>query len=228
MEPLVSLRNVWKTYPSGSNTVHALRDISLDIEPAAFISIVGPSGSGKSTIANIIGCLDRPTSGQCFIGDQDTAELDPNGLAMVRRQTVGFVFQSFQLLPRLSALGNVELPLAYRGVGFRERSTRAHIALDAVRLRDRASHLPSQLSGGQQQRVALARAIVARPRIIVADEPTAALDQGRANEIMELLSRLNRELGVALVIITHDLKVAMTARQLVHIEAGRISSVIDS
>jgi putative ABC transport system ATP-binding protein len=227
MAALAILKDVTRTYRSGERLVHALRGVSLEVRAGDLLAIVGTSGSGKTTCANMLGCLDRPTSGRCEIAGVDTSTLDTERLALVRREAIGFVFQGFQLLPRLTALGNVELPLAYRGVSRRGREERARQALVAVGLADRAAHLPSQLSGGQQQRVGIARAIVAQPRMLIADEPTAALDPDTATDVMGLLEGLNQNLGIAIVIITHDMAIAKAARKIIHIEAGRISTRLE-
>lgn len=227
MAALAVLQDVSRTYRSGERQVHALRGVSLEVRTGDLLAIVGTSGSGKTTCANILGCLDRPTSGRCEISGVDTSALNAEALALVRREVVSFVFQGSQLLPRLTALGNVELPLAYRGVSRRGREERARQALAAVGLADRASHLPSQLSGGQQQRVGIARAIVAQPRMLIADEPTAALDPDTATDVMGILEGLNKTLGIAIVVITHDMAIAKAASKIIQIEAGRVSNRLE-
>lgn len=220
----VSLREVTRSFDTGESRIAALRGITLDIEPGEFVAITGPSGSGKSSCASILGCLDRPTTGSCRIQGHETTQLDAHGLARVRRQLIGFVFQGFQLLSQVNAVGNVALPLAYRGVSRLERERLSCRALEAVGLGDRMQHLPSELSGGQQQRVAIARAIVSRPRLIIADEPTAALDATTAREIMGLLRELNRVRSVTLVIVTHDPGVAAAADRTLHIDNGVVAA----
>ncbi|OPG11845.1 macrolide ABC transporter ATP-binding protein [Microbispora sp. GKU 823] len=205
----------------GGVLVDALRGVSLRIGQGEFAAIVGPSGSGKSTLMHLLGCLDRPTSGTLRVNGVDVATLDDAGLAGLRNRTIGFVFQSFHLLARTSALDNVALPLVYRGVFRAERRERARAALEAVGLGHRLTHRPSQMSGGEQQRVAIARALVGDPRVLLADEPTGNLDTRNGEEVMGLLERLN-EGGVAVVLVTHDAEVAARARRQIHVRDGRI------
>ncbi|MBO2451497.1 ABC transporter ATP-binding protein [Actinomadura barringtoniae] len=202
--------------------VDALRGVSLRINEGDFAAILGPSGSGKSTLMHLLGCLDRPTSGVLRIGGQDVAKLSPNALAELRNSQIGFVFQSFHLLPRTSARENVALPLVYRGIGRAERRRRATAALAKVGLDHRLGHRPSQLSGGEQQRVAIARALVGDPGVVLADEPTGNLDTRTGHEVMDLLERLNAEQGVAVVLVTHEPDVAERARRQIHIRDGLI------
>ncbi|MDR7545411.1 MAG: ABC transporter ATP-binding protein [Armatimonadota bacterium] len=216
---LISMRDVEKVYRMDGVEVHALRGISLDIEPGEFVAIMGPSGSGKSTCMNIMGCLDRPTAGTYRLEDTDVAGLGDVALARLRNRRIGFVFQSFNLLPRTPAVENVELPLIYGGVP--DRRSKALAALEAVGLRERASHLPTQLSGGEQQRVAIARALVMSPPIILADEPTGNLDSTTAEEIMGLLDRLSRG-GITIVLVTHEADIAAHTRRIVQFKDGRI------
>ncbi|GGO13831.1 macrolide ABC transporter ATP-binding protein [Microbispora rosea subsp. aerata] len=205
----------------GGVMVDALRGVDLRIEQGEFVAIVGPSGSGKSTLMHLLGCLDRPTSGTLRVNGVDVATLDDSGLADLRNRTIGFVFQSFHLLARTSALDNVALPLVYRGVPRAERRERARRALEAVGLGHRLTHRPSQMSGGEQQRVAVARALVGDPRVLLADEPTGNLDTRNGEEVMGLLERLNKG-GVAVVLVTHDAEVAARARRRIHVRDGRI------
>ncbi len=219
--PLIQARDLTKVYASGDNRVHALRGVSLDIATGEFIAIMGASGSGKSTLMNILGCLDRPTSGQLWLGGEAVDEMVPDQLASVRNRRIGFVFQQFNLLPRTSALENVELPLLYAGVGAEPRRARARESLARVGLAERASHTPAQLSGGQQQRVAIARALVNRPQLILADEPTGALDSQTSEEIMRLLSDLNAH-GITVVLVTHEPDIAQWARRRIVFRDGHI------
>lgn len=205
----------------GGVLVEALRGVSLRIGQGEFAAIVGPSGSGKSTLMHLLGCLDRPTSGVLRVDGVDVATLDDAGLADLRNRVIGFVFQSFHLLARTSALDNVALPLVYRGVSRAERRERARSALEAVGLGHRLTHRPSQMSGGEQQRVAIARALVGDPRVVLADEPTGNLDTRNGEEVMGLLERLNAS-GVAVVLVTHDAEVAARARRQIHVRDGRI------
>jgi putative ABC transport system ATP-binding protein len=206
----------------GDIEVHALRSVSLDIRRGEFVAIMGPSGSGKSTMMNIIGCLDRPTKGQYFLESVDVSTVDKAGLADIRNQKVGFVFQSFNLVPRTSALENVELPLIYAGVGSSERKRRARAALAEVGLSDRERNMPNQLSGGQQQRVALARALVNNPSLILADEPTGALDTRTSVEVMEIFQRLNRDRNLTVIVVTHEPDIAQYAKRIIQFRDGRI------
>jgi putative ABC transport system ATP-binding protein len=220
--PLIELREVHKRYGEGESEVRALDGIDLCIERGEFVAIMGSSGSGKSTCMNILGCLDRPTEGEYHLADVLVTELPGDGLTMLRRHYIGFVFQGFNLLARTSALENVELPLIYRRVPRAERHERAQRALELVGLGDRLDHAPNQLSGGQQQRVAIARALVTEPEILMADEPTGNLDSARTQEVMELLTELNRERGITIVMVTHEPDVAAFARRNLVFRDGRI------
>jgi putative ABC transport system ATP-binding protein len=222
--PLIALRGVTKVYGQGQAAMHALRGIDLDIEPGAFVAMMGPSGSGKSTCMNILGCLDTPTAGSYRFEGVEVSNLSRNQRALLRRHYIGFVFQGFNLLARTSALENVELPLIYRGIPLTQRHARAREALAAVGLSGWEDHSSAELSGGQQQRVAIARALVTEPAVLLADEPTGNLDTARSLEIMELLSRFNREQGITIVMVTHEAEMAAFARQVVHFLDGRVSS----
>src|SRR5262245_10972256 len=219
---VIRLERIHKIYRMGDIEVHALRSVSLEISCGEFVAIMGPSGSGKSTMMNIIGCLDRPTKGQYFLEGVDVSTVDRAGLADIRNKSVGFVFQSFNLVPRTSALENVELPLVYAGVGSSERIRRARAALAEVGLSDRERNMPNQLSGGQQQRVALARALVNNPSIILADEPTGALDTRTSVEVMEIFQRLNSERRLTIVVVTHEPDIAQYAKRIIQFRDGRI------
>jgi putative ABC transport system ATP-binding protein len=222
--PLLSFAKVWKTYGSGEARVHALAGVDMTIMRGEFVAIMGPSGSGKSTSMNIIGCLDTPTSGvYAFLG-VDAGALDRSRRAMLRNRYIGFVFQGYNLLPRTTAVENVELPLIYRGVAARDRRALAMEALAQVGLQGRENHTPAELSGGQQQRVAIARAIVTRPTLLVADEPTGNLDTARSHEIMDLLTRLNMEHGLTVVMVTHEADIAAYAERTIAFVDGRIAS----
>ncbi|MGD0198917.1 MAG: ABC transporter ATP-binding protein [Solirubrobacteraceae bacterium] len=219
--PIVALRHISKIYATGEAEVHAVRDISLTIERGDFVAIMGASGSGKSTMMNIIGCLDVPTSGWYWLDGVDVRGLDEVQLSIVRSRKIGFVFQAYNLIPRTTALANVELPLAYAGVHRHDRRQRALDALEAVGLADRTRHLPSEMSGGQQQRVAVARAIVTNPAMILADEPTGNLDSTAAEDVMRIMSRLNAE-GRTVVLITHEADIAEFAKRVIRFRDGQI------
>lgn len=218
--PLLELRNVCKTYRSGPIEVHALRDVSVRVLRGELTALVGPSGSGKSTLLHLIGCLDSPTSGQYFLDGVDTGTLDDAGLAEVRNRKIGFVFQSFNLLPRLTAEQNVQLPLQYRGLSRAERLRQARAALESVQLLPRARHRPSELSGGERQRVAIARALITSPSILLADEPTGNLDSRVGGEILNLFDSLNSQTGVTVLIVTHDMSVAQRCRRRLLVRDG--------
>ncbi len=220
--PAVEAVDVRRSYQLDGVSVEALRGVSLRIDPGEYVAVVGPSGSGKSTLMHLLGCLDRPTSGVLRVGDRDVATLGDGELAGLRNRTIGFVFQSFQLLGRTTALDNVGLPLVYRGVRRTERRERAEAALTAVGLGHRLGHRPGQLSGGEQQRVAIARALVGEPALLLADEPTGNLDTASGAEILALLDGLVRVRGVAVVVVTHDPDVAAMARRRVRMRDGRI------
>ena len=220
-ESIITLRGIGRTYDMGRVTVPALRDVDLDVARGEFLAIVGPSGSGKSTMMHILGCLDRPTAGTYTLAGTPVEDLDDDGLASVRSRTIGFVFQSYNLLPRTSALDNVATPLLYQGAGRAERMRRARAALDRLGLSDRLDHEPSELSGGQQQRVAIARALVTDPALILADEPTGNLDQATGHEVLGLFRELHAA-GSTIVLITHDAEVAEAASRQVHIRDGRL------
>ncbi|HEY1066424.1 MAG TPA: ABC transporter ATP-binding protein, partial [Pirellulales bacterium] len=219
--PLLELRRATKIYGSGDAEVRALDGVDLSIMPGEFVAVMGPSGSGKSTCMNILGCLDTPTSGRYLFRGVDVGRATKEQRALLRRQFLGLVFQVFYLLPRTTALENVELPLIYRGMPARERRIAAARALAWVGLKDRMDHTPAELSGGQQQRVAMARAIVSNPSLLVADEPTGNLDSKTSDEIMELLTRLNREQKITVVMVTHEPDTAAFAERVIHFRDGR-------
>lgn len=220
-EPIIQITNLMKTYKLGGETVNALNNVSLEIKKGEFLAIIGPSGSGKSTLMNMIGCLDRPESGQYLLDGKDIGKMNDNQLAMIRNQKIGFIFQNFNLLTKLTAIENVELPLTYAGVSVKSRREMALEGLKKVGLAGRAGHLPTQLSGGQQQRVAIARALVGNPSILLADEPTGALDSKTSREILEVMKELN-ELGNTIILITHDLAIAKQARRMISIQDGQL------
>jgi putative ABC transport system ATP-binding protein len=222
--PLITVRELVKQYDMGDFIVHALRGVSLDIGQGEFVAVMGPSGSGKSTFMHLIGCLDRPTSGDYYIDGLHVADLGRDELAEVRNQKIGFVFQGFNLLPRTAAVENVELPLAYAGVKTAERRRRALEALDAVGLGQRAGHFPNQLSGGQQQRVAIARALVTGAPLLLADEPTGNLDSKTSEEVMALLVRMNEERGITIVLVTHEPDISEFAKRVVVFKDGKIEA----
>ena len=216
---LIDMRGINKTYRMGDEDVHALKEVSFQVHRGEYVSVLGPSGSGKSTLMNLLGCLDVPTSGTYRLHGRQVEEMSERELARIRSREIGFVFQQSQLLPRLTALKNVELPLIYAGVSPRERRQRALEMLGRVGLADRVDHLPTQLSGGQQQRVAVARALVGDPSVLLADEPTGALDQATGRQVMTLFDELNRE-GRTVIMITHDMNIAARAKRIVHIIDG--------
>jgi putative ABC transport system ATP-binding protein len=221
---VIEVHDLVKTYLMGDNPVRALRGVSLDIRQGEFVAVRGPSGSGKSTFMNIVGCLDRPTSGRFVLDGVDVSTLSRDQLALIRNERIGFVFQGFNLLPRTTALENVEVPLVYRKMARAERDRRALESLTLVGLADRADHFPTQLSGGQQQRVAIARALVTQPRLILADEPTGNLDSRTSLEIMALFQKLNREQGLTIVLVTHEADIAaFLSRALVFKDGALIS-----
>jgi putative ABC transport system ATP-binding protein len=221
--PVIELRRIVKTYASGELEVHALQGVDVVVDPGDFVAIIGASGSGKSTLMNIIGCLDVPSSGRFFLDGVNVKHLDDNQLSKVRNKKIGFIFQSFNLIPRTTALANVELPLAYAGIRRKERRARALEALDAVGLGDRSHHQPSELSGGQQQRVAVARALVTSPALLLADEPTGNLDTHSTREVMQLFAELNAQ-GRTIVLITHEDEVAGCAKRVIQLSDGRVVS----
>ncbi|MCY7792552.1 ABC transporter ATP-binding protein [Bacillus haynesii] len=220
---MIELSQVKKSYQIGGETIDVLREINMKIEPGEYLSIMGPSGSGKSTIMNIIGCLDRPTSGIYRLDGEDISSYGERELAGVRNRLIGFVFQQFQLLPRLNAIKNVELPMIYSGVPRKERRERAERALEKVGLKDRMRHMPNELSGGQKQRVAIARAIVNEPKLILADEPTGALDTKTSRDIMEQFTELNEE-GTTVVLVTHEPEIADYTSRIIMVRDGVIVS----
>ena len=222
-ETLIDLRHIYKTYDEGGKMpVPVLEDVSLRVEEGEYLAIMGPSGSGKSTLMNIIGCLDLPTEGEFFLGGENVLTMNENAVADLRNRMIGFVFQNFNLLPRETALENVALPLLYAGVSRRERAERARAALESVGLGDRVDFLPTQLSGGQKQRVAIARAMINRPHVLLADEPTGALDTASGKQVMELFEKLNRD-GMTVVMITHAPEIAERARRMIRILDGKIA-----
>lgn len=218
---MITMRNIWKTYQMGVEELHALRDVSFDVEKNDYVAIIGPSGSGKSTLMNLIGCLDSPTKGDYWINGQLVSSMTDDELAAIRNKEVGFVFQTFNLLPRASALHNVELPLIYSGMKAGDRQEKAKAALASVELGDRISHRPNELSGGQRQRVAIARALVNNPSILLADEPTGALDTKTSQEIMRLFERLHDD-GNTIILVTHEQEIAERAHRIITIRDGKI------
>jgi putative ABC transport system ATP-binding protein len=218
---LIEVRDLWKTYVMGSEEIHALQGVSIQIERGEYVAIMGPSGSGKSTLMNLIGCLDTPTKGSYLLNEKQVSQMNDNELAQIRNEEIGFVFQTFNLLPRASALQNVELPLVYGGVANRDRHARAKAALEKVELGSRMTHKPNELSGGQRQRVAIARALVNNPSILLADEPTGNLDSKTGSEIMALFARLHQA-GNTIVLVTHEADIAAFAHRTIHLRDGQV------
>ena len=221
--PLIETNDLWKTYKMGTEEVHALRGVSMAIERGEYVAIMGPSGSGKSTLMNLIGCLDTPTKGTYLLNGKQVSQMNDDELARIRNEEIGFVFQTFNLLPRASSLHNVELPLIYAGLGSRERKERAAHALDRVGLSDRMEHKPNELSGGQRQRVAIARALVNNPSILLADEPTGNLDSSTSSEIMAVFRELHRQ-GQTVVMVTHEHDIAAHAARVVTLRDGLVAT----
>ena len=218
---LIDTHDLWKTYVMGSEEIHALRGVSIGIERGEYVAIMGPSGSGKSTLMNLIGCLDTPSKGSYLLNGKQVSQMNDNELARIRNEEIGFVFQTFNLLPRATALQNVELPLVYGGVQGKERGQRARAALEKVELSSRMGHRPNELSGGQRQRVAIARALVNNPSILLADEPTGNLDSKTGTEIMALFARLH-EAGNTIVLVTHEADIAAFAHRTIHLRDGKV------
>src|SRR5882672_5252877 len=221
VDVLISMRNLWKTYDMGAEKVHALHGVSFEVHRGEYLAIIGPSGSGKSTLMNLIGCLDTPSQGEYWLNGKNVSEMDDDELARIRNQEVGFVFQTFNLLARATALHNVELPLIYGGIGSSQRHEMAKKALAAVDLSDRVTHRPNELSGGQRQRVAIARALVNHPSILLADEPTGALDTSTSYDIMNLFEKLYED-GNTIILVTHEHDIAARARRIISIRDGLI------
>ncbi|PYR90972.1 MAG: macrolide ABC transporter ATP-binding protein [Acidobacteria bacterium] len=218
---MITTNDLWKTYVMGSEEIHALRGVSINIDRGEYVAIMGPSGSGKSTLMNLIGCLDTPTKGSYTLNGKEVAAMNDDELARIRNEEIGFVFQTFNLLPRATALHNVELPLVYGGVSAKDRQERARQALEKVELMSRASHRPNELSGGQRQRVAIARALVNNPSILLADEPTGNLDSKTGVEIMAVFERLHAS-GNTIVVVTHEADIAAHAHRVIHIRDGQV------
>lgn len=223
MKPVIAVKNLSKVYQMGSTEVKALQTIDLDIYPNEFVALMGPSGSGKSTLMNLLGCLDTPSTGEYLLSGEQVSEMDDDDLATIRNRRIGFVFQTFNLLPRLSALENVALPLVYAGLNKQERHQRAREVLGLVGLSDRVDHTPNELSGGQRQRVAVARALVNDPTIILADEPTGNLDSKTSNEIMDMFEKLHNE-GNTIIVVTHEPDIAKHAQRVIKLRDGLIES----
>jgi putative ABC transport system ATP-binding protein len=218
---LIETRDLWKTYTMGEEEIHALKGVSIEIQRGEYVAIMGPSGSGKSTLMNLIGCLDTPSKGSYLLNEKEVAAMNDDELARIRNEEIGFVFQTFNLLPRATALHNVELPLVYAGVSGKVRQERAKQALEKVELTSRSSHRPNELSGGQRQRVAIARALVNNPSILLADEPTGNLDSKTGNEIMGLFARLH-ETGNTIILVTHEPDIAAYAHRVIYIRDGLV------
>ena len=218
---LIETRELWKTYVMGLEEIHALQGVSIQIERGEYVAIMGPSGSGKSTLMNLIGCLDTPTKGSYLLNNKEVASMNDDDLARIRNEEIGFVFQTFNLLPRATALHNVELPLVYAGVSSKDRQTRAMQALEKVELTSRSSHRPNELSGGQRQRVAIARALVNNPSILLADEPTGNLDSKTGEEIMQVFHRLH-EGGNTIILVTHEADIAAHAHRVIYVRDGQV------
>ena len=218
---LISMRDIWKSYQMGEELLHALRGVSFDVQRGEYVAIIGPSGSGKSTLMNLIGCLDTPSQGRYWINSKLVSDMDDDELARIRNKEIGFVFQTFNLLARATALHNVELPLIYAGISASERRDKATHALTSVELSDRMTHRPNELSGGQRQRVAIARALVNHPSLLLADEPTGALDSHTSIEIMNLFERLHAE-GNTIIVVTHEPDIAARAHRIISIRDGQI------
>ena len=219
--PLIETRDLWKTYRMGDEDIHALRGVSIAIERGEYVAIMGPSGSGKSTLMNLIGCLDTPSKGTYLLNDKEVSQMNDNELARIRNEEIGFVFQTFNLLPRATALHNVELPLVYAGMGKKERLEQAKAAIEKVELTHRMTHKPNELSGGQRQRVAIARALVNNPSILLADEPTGNLDSKTGVEIMALFARLHQG-GNTIILVTHEADIAAYAHRVIAIRDGQV------
>ena len=218
---LIETRDLWKTYQMGDEQIHALRGVSISIERGEYVAIMGPSGSGKSTLMNLIGCLDTPSQGTYLLNDKEVSQMNDNELARIRNEEIGFVFQTFNLLPRATALHNVELPLVYAGIGKKERLDQAKAAIEKVELTHRMTHKPNELSGGQRQRVAIARALVNNPSILLADEPTGNLDSKTGVEIMALFARLHQG-GNTIIVVTHEADIAAYAHRVIAIRDGQV------